>query len=51
MENIARRLEGKFPHLTDDVTNSLLLFEEMKSYGFSRSDASSHSVTNKYWKG
>lgn len=30
LERVARGLEGKFPHLTDDVTNSLLLFDQMK---------------------
>jgi hypothetical protein len=29
MERVAKGLEEKFPHLKDDVTNSLLLFEEM----------------------
>jgi len=30
MERVARRLEEKFPDLRDDVTNSLLLFREIK---------------------
>ena len=29
VERVARGLEEKFPHLTDDVTNSLLLFDQM----------------------
>ena len=30
MERVARGLEGKFPNLRDDVTNSLLLFKQTK---------------------
>ena len=30
LERVARGLEEKFPHLSDDVTNSLLLFDQMR---------------------
>ena len=30
LERVARGLEEKFPHLTDDVTNSLLLFDQTR---------------------
>ena len=30
LERVARGLEEKFPHLSDDVTNSLLLFDQIK---------------------
>jgi hypothetical protein len=34
MEQVARGLEEKFTHLRDDVTNSLLLFNQRRSSGF-----------------
>jgi hypothetical protein len=42
VEGVARRLEQKFPELSDDVTNSLLLFHQMKND--SRSDLLSASL-------
>jgi hypothetical protein len=37
MERVARGLEEKFPKLRDDVTNSLLLFDEIgRSKGFNQ---------------
>jgi ferritin len=30
LQRVARGLEEKFPHLSDDVTNSLLLFDQMR---------------------
>jgi hypothetical protein len=30
MEQVAKGLEKKFPHLKDDITNSLLLFDQIK---------------------
>jgi len=36
MERVAKGLEEKFPHLRDDVTNSLLLFRQIQGPDFSQ---------------